>query len=372
MSRVSETSSNFAVNFSIGKAKTKMEDLQIKGSNLKRIQKPSDDPVGNVELMAIKSKTVDNKQYLRNTNYAKMYLEYTEQAIADLTELIMKAKEIALGQSSDIYNAEVREAVSKEVSQIKTQALTVVNRRVGNRYIFSGFKTLTQPFNLKGQYQGDNGRINLEVSKDFFVAVNLNGAEVFFETVDRSLSTKKPLDDTPFQDLRKFRDNPDEAPELKEMATNPLERVPASHKNTNDKIESTKTGQLASNKLNTQSAVYGESPVRQSIFDHLQSLENALLANSADSIHPLLDKLDEDFDRLVTMRTRIGALYNSVASSESNIEKENLVNAEYKSRIEDADVADLFSNIAKQNAVLQASYKASSNLLSRTLIDFIR
>ena len=71
MTRVSENSSYNAINYSIGKTKSKLEDLQMKGSSLKRIRKPSDDPVGNVELMSIRSRNVDGEQYLRNISYIR-------------------------------------------------------------------------------------------------------------------------------------------------------------------------------------------------------------------------------------------------------------------------------------------------------------
>ncbi len=51
MSRVSENSSIHSVNYAVGKTKSKLEDLQLKGSTLKRVSKPSDDPVGNIELI---------------------------------------------------------------------------------------------------------------------------------------------------------------------------------------------------------------------------------------------------------------------------------------------------------------------------------
>jgi flagellin-like hook-associated protein FlgL len=50
MSRVSEGSTIHSINYSIGKTKEKLENLQLQGSNLKRVQKPSDDPVGNMEI----------------------------------------------------------------------------------------------------------------------------------------------------------------------------------------------------------------------------------------------------------------------------------------------------------------------------------
>jgi len=142
MSRVSEASSFHAINHSVGKSKTKLEDLQLKGSNLKRVQKPSDDPIGNVELLGIRSQEVDAKQYLRNVSYAKAQLSFTENAIEELTDILVKAKEIAIGQSSNLFGEDVRKSVAKEVEQLRKQAMSIGNRRQGNKYVFGGFKNL--------------------------------------------------------------------------------------------------------------------------------------------------------------------------------------------------------------------------------------
>jgi flagellar hook-associated protein 3 FlgL len=113
VSRVSENSSIHAIKHSVGKTKSKVEDLQIKGSNMKRIQKPSDDPIGNVDLLQIRSKNIDAQQYLRNLSFAQTNLGFTETVLEELTDILTKAKELAIGQSSDIYNPEVRKSVSK-------------------------------------------------------------------------------------------------------------------------------------------------------------------------------------------------------------------------------------------------------------------
>ncbi len=373
MSRVSENSATNAINYSVGRSKSRLEDLQIKGSNLKRVQKPSDDPVGNMELMSLRSVEVDNKQFLRNSTYAKMYLEYTEQAVQDLTELVSKAKEIAIGQSSDIYNPDVRRAVSKEIAQLRKQALGIANRRVGNRYIFSGYKTLERPFDKEGQYVGDNGRISLEVSKGFFVPINLHGAEIFYSDFDKSVSSNEPLNNTPFEDLKNFQEDPENAPELLETTNNPIERMPANEQEKllqEKNVEDSNTG--PSKEANKESLVKKLTPQNKSIFDHLKTLENALLTNNPDIIQNTLENLDDDFNRLVTLRTKIGAFHNSVLSTEADIENQKVSNESYKSKIEDADVADLFSNIAKQNNILMATYKASGGMINRTLLDFIR
>src|SRR5690606_16411628 len=125
MSRVSENSSVHAINYAVGKTKGKVEDLQLKGSTLKRLSKPSDDPVGNVELLAIRSQNIDAEQYLRNLNFAQTQLSFTENVLGELSDILVKAKELAIGQASSIYSPEIRLGVAKEIHQLRQQAISI-------------------------------------------------------------------------------------------------------------------------------------------------------------------------------------------------------------------------------------------------------
>ena len=68
----------------------------------------------------------------------------------------------------------------------------------------------------------------------------------------------------------------------------------------------------------------------------------------------------------------MGSLDNAISNSENYIEKEKLQNETYRSKIEDADVAELFSDLARQKNVLEATYKASSNLMNQSLLNFVK
>lgn len=324
MSRVSENSSVHAINYAVGKTKSKVEDLQMKGSTLKRVSKPSDDPVGNVELLAIRSQNIDAGQYLRNTNFANTQLAYTENVLEELTDILTKAKELAIGQASSIYSPEIRDGVSKEIHQLRNQALSLANKRMGNRYIFAGQQILTRPFDQHGNYHGDNNKIQVEINKDVFIPINITGAELFYS------KEKKPL----------TKD------ELLIGLPPGLERGPAS--------------------------LSKEDESASSIFNELYALENALLTDNPEIIQGLLERIDTSIDRVVAFRTRIGALSNTAANAESNIEKTKLLNEAHKSKIEDADVAELFSALQKEQNVLKATYQASSNLMNTNLMDFLR
>jgi flagellar hook-associated protein 3 FlgL len=328
MTRVSENSSVQAINYAVGKTKGKVEDLQLKGSTLKRLTKPSDDPVGNVELLAIRSQNVDAGQYIRNLNFAQTQLAYTENVLEDMTNILTKAKELAVGQASTFYGPEIREGVSKEIHQLRQQMLSLSNKRMGSRYLFAGHKILTRPFDENGNYHGDKNKINIEINKDVYIPVNLTGEEVFFSR------SNKPLE----QDDLRLKG----APSIEEPN---IGRDPASPQ---------------------------EGEVAVSIFDELRALENALLTDNPQIVQGLLERLDDSIDRVVAARTEVGALTNTIASSETNIEKTKLLNEAHKSKIEDADVTELFSELQKEQNVLQATYRASSNLMNTSLMDFLK
>ena len=338
MTRVSEASSFHAINHAVGKTKSRLEDIQLKGSNLKRIQKPSDDPIGNTELLAVRSIDIDNEQYLRNISYAKAQLSFTENAIEELTDLVMKAKELAIGQSSNFYDADIRRSVSKEINQIKRQMVSIGNRRMGNKYVFGGHKTLTRPFDEDGNYFGDNNRTKAEVSKDFFVNVNVPGKLVFFNGEEENIFNKptpSPKEESPLDDNMQVNRN----------------------------LASTDENNIEENSFD---------PVGGNIIKHIQSLENALLTNNPEIVQNILPVLDKDMDNLIRLRTELGSAINSIENAENNIEKTKLLNAEYKTKIEDADVAELFTDLTRQQNTLNATYKASSQLMNRSLLDFLR
>ncbi len=329
MSRVSENSSVHSINYAVGKTKSRVEDLQMKGSTLKRVAKPSDDPIGNVDLLAVRSQNIDADQYKRNINFANTQLSFTENVLDELSDILLKAKELAVGQASSIYNEEIRSGVAKEIHQLREQALSIANKRMGNRYLFAGQKILTRPFDKDGQYIGDKDKMFVEVNKDVLIPINLTGADVFYSS--------------PKTGVKK---------EQLELQQGPQMEIPSAGRD------------LAS--------VEEPSETTSSIFDELRSLENALLTDNHEVIQGLLEKLDTSMDRVTTLRTEIGALTNAISNAETNIEKTKLLNESYKSKIEDADITELFSDLQKEQAVLKATYKASSNLMNTNLMDFLR
>ena len=285
---------------------------------------------------------------MKNGDFALLNLNVTEKSLEELTDIMTKAKEIAIAQSSDFFNADVRKNVANEVHQLYNQSLAIANKKVGLKHIFSGYDTLKVPFDGNGKYQGDQGHISLEVSRDFFVPINLTGEEVFFSDnnsgrMDNPLDKIKGLE----QDIDKAKD---------------LEKD----------IEKGSIGKA----FRDLASIENGSPVdefktRDNIFAQLNGLASALEGNDPKMIQGLLEKFDNTITRLVTLRTRVGSITNSVESSRSVIEKENIDHTARRSSLIDADVLELFSDINKQQAILKTTYQSSQGLMNQTLMDFL-
>lgn len=335
MSRVSENSSRRVIDYSLNRNKRRMEELQYQGASLKSMTKPSDNPVGNVETLSLKSRLVDNEQFNKNSEYAKTFLTNTEQVIESLTEIVGKAKEIAIAQSSDFYSPEARSNIANEIIHLREQALALGNKRIGQKHLFSGFKSLTPPFDSKGNYFGDDGHIHIEVAKDFFVPINLTGRELFF-------GAKNEIEIDSGKDPLKIK--ADKKPELQ------INR------------------DLASDETNKKDNYTNQ----KSLFSQLEVLASALQNDDSKLIQSTLENFDAIQNRLVTLRTRIGSVTNSIMTSQNTIEKETINIAERKSTLEDADVTKLFSDIVRQQNILTSSYKATQGMLQQSLLKFLR
>ena len=72
------------------------------------------------------------QQYLKNSNYALLQLNVTEKSLEQITDILSKAKELAIAQSSDFYTQDVRKSVANEVHQLRNRLISISNKRIGN------------------------------------------------------------------------------------------------------------------------------------------------------------------------------------------------------------------------------------------------
>ncbi len=180
MARVTEGLLYNKADSAVNRTRSKMIENQEQAITGKRVNKPSDDPQGTVRAMDLKTKIDRNEQAIKNMEIANSYLSVTDSALAELSGLLTRAKELAIQMSNSTnQSADAMRSVQAEVDQLYYQALQIGNTRVGEHYIFAGYQTERPPFDEDGNFYGDLGSIEIEVQPGQRVPLNVAGLKPF-------------------------------------------------------------------------------------------------------------------------------------------------------------------------------------------------
>ncbi len=349
------------VNKNISKNRSDMSELQNQAATQKKVNKPSDDPLGAARVLSVRTEERGNSQFIKNINSAKSFLEFSDQSLGELSEILIRAKELAIGQSSDAgANSESRRATAEEVAQMFQQSVNIGNRKLGERYIFGGFKTQTMPFDREGEYFGDDGDMQIQTHKDSFVAMNIPGSKVFNGIGLNEDGVARPgvLDPRTVDELQDVRRKEQEARELQNQKDlNSIEtRGPASAFNPS--------------KMGSADPVTKERGVN--IFQTLKGLEISLKSNDKVGVQNTLDFLDQAISQVVMARAEVGSRIMSVNNVTDTLQKAIVDNKIAASQLEDSDVFQLVSEINKADSALKATLDTSGKMIQPSLLDFLK
>ncbi|HKK20838.1 MAG TPA: flagellar hook-associated protein FlgL [candidate division Zixibacteria bacterium] len=159
-------------------------DLQTQASSGRRINAPSDDPLGILRDLGYRTELAKTDQYRKNISQGQSWNQTYDTVLADLKDMLSSAKEIAISMSNGTYDATAREASANEVKSLFDQMMQLANSEQENKYIFSGFKTDTEALRASAngvRYNGDSGQINFQIDTSTNMAINMTGSSVFLK-----------------------------------------------------------------------------------------------------------------------------------------------------------------------------------------------
>jgi len=173
------------VTYNMQRSLQRFLELQTSVSSGRRINKPSDDPLGTLRDLDYRTELSKIEQYRNNISQASNWMSTYDSVMADVKDLVSSAKEIAVSMANDTYDEVAREAAANEVQSIFDQIMQLANTQLDGRQMFSGFKTKIKPFEFSSHgvvYQGDSGKIEFEVEASMRQQVNINGADTFLKS----------------------------------------------------------------------------------------------------------------------------------------------------------------------------------------------
>jgi flagellar hook-associated protein 3 FlgL len=157
-------------------------------SSQKRINRPSDDPIGMGRVLDYRQTLSSIEQYETNIQNGQKRLEITEITLDLVDELMQGVRAIAMTEAGG--TTESRQLTAGQVKNMFDQILDLANSKLNGDYMFSGYQTRTAPFSRDDTlattfdrftvtYNGDDGDAQFIVAPNTEITIDADGQPLF-------------------------------------------------------------------------------------------------------------------------------------------------------------------------------------------------
>jgi flagellar hook-associated protein 3 FlgL len=171
----------------------RLSAAQDQVSSGKRIERPSDDPLGAERATRLRDQLETTSSYSTAVDESKSWLDATDSALSSLGDLVQRARELTVQAANGATTPSARQSIKAEIDQLAEQAKTTLNGAYDGRYLFSGTATDQPPYTAAtgDAYQGDAGQVLRQIGPGATVKVNVTGNDVLAGLLPalRTLST---------------------------------------------------------------------------------------------------------------------------------------------------------------------------------------
>ena len=156
--------------------------LQSQVSTGRRILRPSDDAPAALRAMNVQRALLRKAQVQTNLTNSQSVLGAADSSLATVSLQLRDIRAAALGVADTVSSESDRLAVAKLVDAALEALVTTANTNFKGRYLFSGSRTDTRPFDFNGQfveYLGNEKNLQNFVDLEQLFSTNIPGSEIF-------------------------------------------------------------------------------------------------------------------------------------------------------------------------------------------------
>lgn len=165
----------------VSKSYDKLGTYQQQLATGKKIHRPSEDPVVAVKGMHYRTSLTEIEQFQRNLSEAYTWMENSESALNHTTNVLQRARELVVQAKNGTPGQEDRQAIAREIEQLKKDLVQVANTKVAGKYIFNGTKIEQAPVTdgTPPTVRNNNDDFMVEVAKGVKLKINVTPNNVF-------------------------------------------------------------------------------------------------------------------------------------------------------------------------------------------------
>jgi len=144
----------------------------------RRLLNPSDDPVGASRSLRLRGMRGDVETARSKIDTVTRELGFADGALGSMTDVLSRAKELAVQLSNVVPNAANRAAGAVAVDALRDEIIALGNTEVSGRRLFAGSQVGADAFDAAGVYQGDAAVVSMGIYTTSTVQVTLDGSDV--------------------------------------------------------------------------------------------------------------------------------------------------------------------------------------------------
>lgn len=307
--RVTQSMLNMQLVSNLNRNTGRMDKLQDQLSTGLRINKPSDDPVGITFSVRYRSEVSANEQFITNTDAGRSWLEYTDTMLSQIGDVLQRTRELVTNAANGSNPEGALKSISLEIQQLYEQLVGIGNSEFNGKYVFNGELTDIKPYTPGIGPHPDTG-------EPTFLA---------------------RLDDTDDKSIR-F--------EIGAAVLMPVNL----------------TGQQ----------VFGPSTDEDNLFKLYEDITKLMENVDYEGLSSSLAQIDSRLDKVLELRSDIGAKVNRIELAEGRLQDINLNLKTLLTKVEGADMAALITDIKVAENIYQASLSTGARIIQPSLVDFLK
>lgn len=368
----------------------------------KRVLTPADDPVAAARILQLETQQGQISQYQKNINTANTSLQLEDTQLDTVGTLLTRVRELTVQAGDGALSKSERDAITAELSTRLDELGALANTRSSSgEYIFGGYQGEQAPFVKAGNnftYRGDTGQRLVQIASSTQVPINDNGQAIFVaipssrlagtaaatNTGSGTISSGQVINQTTFNASfsGSYTINFTSATtyDVVPTAGGPAVVTGAAY-TSGQPIQLNGAEFRIIGTPATGDSFQLDPPATQSVFTTIGKLVTGLqgLTDSpddkqrlADLVSETLSNLDSDEANISVVRAQVGARMNTLDSTASLHDGNNLVTQKILGDVRDLDYTSAITQLTQQNFVLQAAQQSFSKIAGLSLFDFLR
>ncbi|MEK4360391.1 flagellar hook-associated protein FlgL [Paenibacillus sp. FSL M7-1455] len=148
----------------------------------RRLNRPSDDPVGVSSALKYRAEISSTTQFNENVQDADSWMKFSDTVMTEATQIVQRLSELAVQGGTDTVPADARKNIAAEVDELYKQLVSLGNSQFKGKYIFNGERVNEQPYPddpANQPYSLDQGEVEYQIGAGIYVGVNTNGDKIF-------------------------------------------------------------------------------------------------------------------------------------------------------------------------------------------------